>query len=193
MSRVSNTIGQMGEACVLRDLNRSAALRGWGIAVPLSPSFPCDILDLRPSGPVWVEVKTSRTGRFGGLSDPERDFVRKAQGMGSLVILARVVMGGTLHEPTYSLSYSPIPNSRIRVRAGKRVRSHAVLGPPAEPSTCPDSGLGILRRSGGSGDGTTEGATSSCAPHDEDRDDPPEAGYAETDYDPHGEPEEVCA
>lgn len=160
MSRVSNALGYAGERAVLRDLTRSAQRRGWGMAVPLSPNFPADILDLRPSGPVFVEVKaTRRKGRWSpSLSRAERAFAAECQERGVPMILATVRVGGTDRVPTYSLSYSPIPPVRVLVR--RPLRPH-VPGRGAEPTTDPGSGLGLSRRRRGTVDGTTAGATSS--------------------------------
>ncbi len=158
MSRASNALGYRGERIVLAELNKQAAARGWGIAVPLSPNYPADILDLRPSGPVFVEVKTlTHPTRAPRVSASERALEAQAREAGARMILA-VVRTGPGRGAPYSLSYSPMPGTRIRPK-----RHLAPLGPPSEPSNVPGSGLGTALRSGGTAGGMIEGATSEPA------------------------------
>jgi hypothetical protein len=175
MGDASNTLGNFGERTVLRELNRHAEARGWGIAVPLAPSFPADILDLRPSGPVFVEVKTTRNPKVKPkLSASERLFSEECRRRGVPMVLAVVVVHrvgtgpktgetGDRCGPAYSLSYSPVP--AVGPRLGPRhPRLRAAVGPPASPTSAPCSALGTATRSGGTTDGTTGGATGRAAP-----------------------------
>ena len=163
MSRASNALGYFGERVVLADLNRRAAERGWGIAVPLAPAYPADILDLRPSGPVFVEVKTTRTtNRVPALSVPEAAFARRAREEGYRMELC-LVRVRTILPPAYSLSYSPIPrihlplSARALRAAGMRLRAPA--GPQPAPTSALGSALGTALRSGGTAVGSSVEAT----------------------------------
>lgn len=187
--RLSNKLGYWGEAVVLKDLSQQAQRRGWGFAVPLSPNFPADVLDLRPTGPIFVEVKTTRNPkRQPQPSAAEAAFAETCRTMGAKAMLATVRVEGRGWPPArYSLSYSPIP--RVGPRVGKRPsrsapKLRAAAVPPfAEPSPVwaaapraelpphgrtigPDRALGIVPRNEGTADGTTVAATSpsSAAP-----------------------------
>lgn len=140
------------------------------MAVPLSPNFPADILDLRPQGPVFVEVKTTRhLKRQPRLSAAEALFSVTCRDYGAKMVLAVVRVGGSVRLPTFSLSYSPVP--AVGPRKGPRhPRLRAPVGPPAEPwveaspriggTTSRGSARGPCRRTEGNGGGTTGAATS---------------------------------
>lgn len=166
-SRANVRRGWWGERIVLAHRNECARGRGWGLAVPLAPAFPADILDLQPSGPVFIEVKTTRQARFPALSQPELTFSEEVRAMGARYVVAVVTEKGPWRNgkpPAYSLSYSPVP--RVGPRTGSR-RSWgrtAALGPLAEPpprlapTTALDRALGTAGGSADSVADTTGGA-----------------------------------